>query len=327
MRTSTILPALTLLLAATASCGASATLLRETDAGGDESSVGPSGSGSTATSGSNGGNGASGSSTPASGSISASGSSNGGGSGSAPGGTGASGSASSGAGGPGADAGMGSCVHDSDCPRGGLCGYPEKAACSAMGQCFQVPPNPFGPGPVCQAIAPGCACDGTLTNLTCNGLPSGYAPKPLRYAGSCMDGAAGSCVHDGDCASGEYCGYAISATCSATGQCLPTPKGPACMSIAQGCGCDGTAVGIPCDRLPSAPVRHSGACSSGPTGSTCTANSDCRTFSDYCTGCNCDALATSDPNPPCSGPGVSCFADPCRGHTAVCDSTHHCAIQ
>src|SRR5258708_9349860 len=178
MRPVRTLSLFTPLAAATASCGAAATLLRETDGGGDESSPGPSGSGSTAVSGSNSGNGSSGSassgssSTPASGSINASGSSTGGGSG----------SASSGAGGPGADAGMGSCVHDSDCPGGGLCGYLEKASCTATGQCFP-PPK----GPQCNAILPGCACDGTFVNLGCNGLPGGYAPKPLRYAGSCLD--------------------------------------------------------------------------------------------------------------------------------------------
>ncbi len=30
------------------------------------------------------------------------------------------------------------------------------------------------------------------------------------------------------------------------------------------------------------------------------------------------ALAASDPDPVCSGPGVRCFADPCVGLTAVC---------
>lgn len=50
----------------------------------------------------------------------------------------------------------------------------------------------------------------------------------------------------------------------------------------------------------------------------CTTDADCRTFSDYCTGCACDALSTSQPDPVCTGPGVRCFADPCGGQTAVC---------
>ena len=58
--------------------------------------------------------------------------------------------------------------------------------------------------------------------------------------------------------------------------------------------------------------------SSSPTGSSCTTNADCRTFADYCTGCDCRALSTSDRNPTCSGPGVRCFADPCMNLAAVC---------
>lgn len=57
---------------------------------------------------------------------------------------------------------------------------------------------------------------------------------------------------------------------------------------------------------------------SSPQGSSCTTDSDCRVFSDYCTGCDCRALSTSEADPTCSGPGVRCFADPCMNHTAVC---------
>lgn len=65
-----------------------------------------------------------------------------------------------------------------------------------------------------------------------------------------------------------------------------------------------------------------------PTTGGCTTDADCRTFSDYCTGCNCDALSASEPDPLCSGPGVRCFADPCMGHAAVCDTaTGACVLQ
>jgi hypothetical protein len=50
----------------------------------------------------------------------------------------------------------------------------------------------------------------------------------------------------------------------------------------------------------------------------CASDADCRAFSDYCTGCDCRALARGEPDPKCSGPGVRCFVDPCRGKTAVC---------
>ncbi len=57
----------------------------------------------------------------------------------------------------------------------------------------------------------------------------------------------------------------------------------------------------------------------------CTTNADCRTFDDYCTGCDCRALSTSAPNPTCSGPGVRCFAQPCMGKTATC-SAGRCVV-
>jgi hypothetical protein len=53
-----------------------------------------------------------------------------------------------------------------------------------------------------------------------------------------------------------------------------------------------------------------------PTG--CKQDGDCRTFSDYCTGCDCRALGKNDKDPTCSGPGVRCIADPCRDKQAVC---------
>ena len=53
------------------------------------------------------------------------------------------------------------------------------------------------------AYAAGCACDGSEVNIACNGLPSGYAPKPLAYKGACQDGGL-SCCPEGwsmyDCA-------------------------------------------------------------------------------------------------------------------------------
>ncbi|MBI3784214.1 MAG: hypothetical protein HY270_12530 [Deltaproteobacteria bacterium] len=52
----------------------------------------------------------------------------------------------------------------------------------------------------------------------------------------------------------------------------------------------------------------------------CAADDDCRLFSDYCTGCDCRALANSDPDPLCDGPGVRCFADPCQNQTARCSA-------
>jgi len=78
-----------------------------------------------------------------------------------------------------------------------------------------------------------------------------------------------------------------------------------------GCGTRGGA-GIPTD----APVGSSASCG---------ADSDCRLVDDYCTGCDCRALATAQPDPTCSGPGVRCLVAPCAGKAATCKSGH-CAI-
>jgi hypothetical protein len=55
-----------------------------------------------------------------------------------------------------------------------------------------------------------------------------------------------------------------------------------------------------------------------PPPATCRTAADCRLFSDYCTGCDCRALATGAADPTCNGPGVQCLIDPCDGKSAVC---------
>jgi hypothetical protein len=68
--------------------------------------------------------------------------------------------------------------------------------------------------------------------------------------------------------------------------------------------------------------------SPGEAGSSpCTVVSDCRKFSNYCGGCVCDALGTSQPDPICDAGMVTCVLDPCQGRAAVCDQTGHCALQ
>jgi hypothetical protein len=62
-------------------------------------------------------------------------------------------------------------------------------------------------------------------------------------------------------------------------------------------------------------------------GGTCASPSDCRTFSDFCGGCSCEALGTGEPDPACDAGTVSCLVDPCQGHTATCSAAHRCAIQ
>lgn len=98
----------------------------------------------------------------------------------------------------------------------------------------------------------------------------------------------------------------------------PTPpddKGTPCGSNVCGAGqfCCNLSCGI------CAPTG--GACTQQfcePAPARCASDADCRTFSDYCTGCDCRALSRGQPDPKCSGPGVQCFVDPCQGKKAVC---------
>jgi hypothetical protein len=148
------------------------------------------------------------------------------------------------------------CKTSADCGATGICGFPTADSCTAVGKCFPRPTSE------CDAYQPGCACNGGEINLTCNGLPSGYAPSPLLYAGQCHDPGAVSCVTNADCGSG-LCGYKKVDTCLAKGQCFPAP-GPICGAYAPGCACDGTEINLACNGLPDGylpkPWVHDGTC-------------------------------------------------------------------
>jgi len=64
----------------------------------------------------------------------------------------------------------------------------------------------------------------------------------------------------------------------------------------------------------------------GP-GATCAGPGDCRAFSDYCGGCNCVALGTSEADPMCDAEIASCLVDPCSSHTAACSAGGMCMLQ
>jgi hypothetical protein len=103
----------------------------------------------------------------------------------------------------GADASGGPCTTDAQCAAGTLCGFPVSDGCSAKGSCFATP------GVTCQLYMAGCACDGSEVNLVCNGLPDGYASKPVLHSGACQGGleAGADCTTDGDCGAGLKCCY------------------------------------------------------------------------------------------------------------------------
>ncbi len=119
---------------------------------------------------------------------------------------------------------------------------------------------------------------------------------------------------DSKCAQGQYCCNASCGICAGPDEfctmqaCEPKPKGHTCTVIAL-CIAGYHWSSTKCTCLPDGGGKKPG---------TCTTDADCRLEADYCTGCNCSALASSESLPVCSGPGVRCFADPCMGHTAAC---------
>jgi hypothetical protein len=135
------------------------------------------------------------------------------------------------------------------------------------------------------------------------------------------------CVSSDTCRTGEFCTTELGAChrppgcrrgeiCPAVcyGVCRPDPKPVTCGAVTceRGERCCNESCGI-C-------TRPGGACTEQlcepPV--ECRRDADCRAFSDYCTGCDCRALAASEPDPVCPGPGVQCFVDPCFNQRASC---------
>lgn len=105
--------------------------------------------------------------------------------------------------------------------------------------------------------------------------------------------AAKPCASTAECGEGRICS-------TETGACDRPP----------GCGpediCAAVCYGTCVDR----PAAATGSCQT---------DADCRAFSDYCTGCDCRALAKGAPDPTCAGPGVRCLVDPCLDKRGRCD--------
>jgi len=82
----------------------------------------------------------------------------------------------------GSDASGASCSKTQACSSGQVCGYDETQGCAATtGTCFTG-------GAICNTFSPGCACDGTIINIACTGLPNGYSTAPLLHDGTCDGG-------------------------------------------------------------------------------------------------------------------------------------------
>jgi len=66
--------------------------------------------------------------------------------------------------------------------------------------------------------------------------------------------------------------------------------------------------------------KHDTTKSCQPPKGACKTDADCTLAADYCTSCLCRALGPGETIPPCAGPGVKCFADPCLNKEAGCVS-------
>jgi hypothetical protein len=188
-----------------------------------------------------------------------------------------------------------------------------------------------------------CAVDATgqaRWTVSCPGDPTGTGGAAGGGgAGGTAGGAGGApCPSTSSCAKDEVCttedgvchpppgcgtGVACPAICY--GNCRPAEQGPACgpNRCAAGMVCCNSSCGTctapngGCTQQFCAPPPNSGAC---------TRDADCRVEADYCTGCDCAALATNQSLPPCAGPGVRCLVNPCGGKTARCVNGQ-CAAQ
>jgi hypothetical protein len=136
------------------------------------------------------------------------------------------------------------------------------------------------------------------------------------------------CISSAQCPATQYC-TTEDGVCNRPPGCRP---GQVCQAICYGL-CEPRQKPVPCGPSTCAPGQvccneSCGICT--PPGGVCTeqicepqpgrcrSDADCRTFSDYCTGCDCRALSVGQKDPVCPGPGVQCFVDPCLNQQAHC---------
>jgi hypothetical protein len=141
---------------------------------------------------------------------------------------------------------------------------------------------------------------------------------PCASTTSCAMGEVCSTVN-GICNAPPGCNMGVSCPAVCYGTCIPAAvvDGPVCGATrcAAGKTCCNSSCGIcagpneGCTQQICVPPADAGACMT---------DADCRTEADYCTGCDCRALAKGQSLPPCSGPGVRCLRDPCSDKKAAC---------
>jgi hypothetical protein len=238
---------------------------------------------------------------------------------------------------------------------GGAAGQGGTAGTSASGgttgnaganglDCGPVPP--VAPCPFGTAIVV-CTVDATGSpywKVSCSDNPMGNGGAGGAAGTSGGGGAGGAaataCTSSDSCAMGEVC-TTVDGVCNAAPGCGVGTSCPAvCYGTCRAAATDGpicggtrctsgmvccndscgicTAPNVGCTKQLCVPPSGAGACMT---------DADCRLEADYCTGCDCRALATGQSLPPCSGPGVRCIADPCSGGRRARCVNGTCAVQ
>ena len=156
------------------------------------------------------------------------------------------------------------------------------------------------------------------------GGAGGAGGAPCASTSSCAKGDVCT-TEDGICHAPPGCSTGVACPAVCYGSCRPAEDGPAYgpTRCAAGMVCCNSSCGT-CTAPNEGCTKQ--ICVTPGGGGACTGDADCRVEADYCTGCDCRALATNQSLPPCSGPGVRCLVDPCNGKRARCVNGQ-CAVQ
>ncbi len=164
----------------------------------------------------------------------------------------------------------GACVNglcDSGCTADAQCAG--DAYCNAVGACTPKTATGGACTRAAACVSGTCASDGL-----CGTPTPGACTAPVQCrAGACSNGTCGtSCLNDGECLSGRYCG--------ASGTCAPKlPAGTLCSSGSQCeagvCAADGRCGKPAGDACAAASQCRSAICSAGSCASTCALDADC----------------------------------------------------
>lgn len=176
-------------------------------------------------------------------------------------------------------------------------------------------PVDMGPAANCDGLGiPAIACATGRTVPVCTLDAAGRSRWTITcpdQQDAAMGGAAGAGGGSGGTGGGASdAGGGGGAPCISTTSCgkdeVCTTEDGVCKAP-PGCG-----PGVGC------PAVCYGNCRPASAGGACMRDDDCQLASDYCTGCDCRALAKGETLPKCPGPGVQCLVDPCERLTAVC---------